>query len=140
MIHFDESARYAGAMKGLPPIQEMRPRERAVWLRETWDVEIQYSPAEECGYPMDILRGGRRIGEIVRSGNLVVLELPEVDELDRDKACGPDALEVWDFRHPQDGLAGDDAAARINVLIYCLVGTWAGREGAGRTQPRKGVA
>ena len=74
---------------------------------------------------MDILRKGRRIGGIVRSGNLAVLELPGVDELEREKACGPEALEVWDFRHPQNGLAGDHVAERINTLIYRFVGTWA---------------
>ena len=99
-------------------------------------MEIQYSPAEKCGYPMDILRGGQRIGRIVRSGDLVVLKLPGADEVEREKACGPDALEVWDFRHPQDGLAGDDAAERINTLIYRFVGTWAGQQGS----ERRGVA
>ena len=115
-------------MKSLPHIQAMRPSDRAVWLRDAWGLRIQYSPTEKCGYPMDILRGGRRVGGIVRSGSLVVLELPGVDELERENACGPDALEVWDFRHPPDGLAGDDAAERINILIYHIVGTWAGQQ------------
>ena len=83
---------------------------------------------------MDVLREGQRIGGIVRSGNLVVLELPEVDAFDSDKACGPDVLEIWDFRCPQDGLAGDDAAERINVLTYYFVWTWADRESSGRYQ------
>ena len=50
---------------------------------------------------MDILREAPRIGETVRRGNLIALELPGVDELDGNKACGPDALEIWALGVPR---------------------------------------
>ena len=117
----------------LTSIQETRPRERASWLRETWGVEIQYSPSEEHGDPMDILREGRRIGGIVRSGNLVVLKLPGVDEVDSNKACGPDALEIWDHQGFEIGPEADLSAERVNARIYYFVGAWAERQEAKRT-------
>ena len=125
--------RYAGAMKGTAAIQEMQAKERADWLRETWGMAIQDSSSAKRGHPMDILREGSRIGRIVRSenNNWVVLELPWICDLDSDKAFGPDAVEIWDFRYPQDDLAGDDAVERINALIYCSVGAWAERQGLG---------
>lgn len=111
-------------MRDLTAIEEMRPDERSVWLRETWGLEIQYSNPE-AAYPMDILRNGKQIGRIVRSGNLVVLELPGIDDLDSDKACGPDALEIWEYQGFEIGPAADLDAEHINAHIYYFVGTWA---------------
>ena len=119
-------------MKELTTIQEMQPRERRDWLRETWSVEIQYSDPP-AAYPMDILREGQRIGRIVRSDNLVVLELPGIDNLDSDKACGPDALEIWEYQGFEIGPAADLDAERINARIYYFVGAWAEWQESGGT-------
>ncbi len=90
----------------LTAVQKMRLGERRALLRERWGIEIQYSnPESAC--PIDILEKEERIGRIVRSGNLVVLELPEIDEFDGDKACGPDALEIWEYRGFEVGPAAD---------------------------------
>lgn len=74
-------------MKTLRSNQEMRPRERGRWLRETWGVQIQYSPSDEWGNRLDTLREGRRIGGILCNGNFVVLALPGVDEVESDSTC-----------------------------------------------------
>lgn len=120
-------------MKSLPSIQEMQPGERADWLRNAWGVEVLYSCTEECCYPMDIFERGQRIGRIVRSGNLVVFNLPDVDCLESDRACRLDALELWDFLNPQNLLEGDAATERINDLIHYFIGKWASQQGSGRT-------
>ena len=114
-------------MKELTAIQDMQPMERRDWLRETWGVEIQYSEPP-AAYPMDILREGQPIGRILRSGNLVVLELPGVDDLDANKACGPDALELWEYQGFEIGPAADLAAENINARIYYFVGVWVERQ------------
>ena len=119
-------------MRELTTIQKMQLGERRVWLRETWGVEIQYS-APPAAYPVDILWKGQRIGGIVRSGNRVILELPGIGDLDGDKAFGPDALEIWEYRGFEIGPAADRGAERINALIHYFVGAWAERQEAGRT-------
>ena len=117
-------------MRELTAIEKMQPLERRDWLRGTWGVEIQYSDPQ-AAYPMDILRNGERIGRIVRSGRLVVLELPGIDDLDRDRACGPDALEIWNYKGFEIGQAADLSAERINAHIYYFVGAWAERQWSG---------
>lgn len=117
-------------MRELTAIEKMQPQERRDWLRETWGVEIQYSHPQ-AAYPMDILRNGQRIGRIVRSGRLVVLELPGIDDFDREKACGPDALEIWNHEGFEIGQATDLSAERINAHIYYFVGAWAERQWSG---------
>lgn len=121
-------------MTELTTIQKMQPRERKAWIHKMWGVEIQSSNPKSTGYPMGILRKGQRIGRIVLSNNRVILELPEIGDLDRDKAfSGGDALEIWDYRCPQSGLEYDGSAERINALIYYFVGGWAGQQASGRT-------
>ena len=117
-------------MRELTAIEKMQPQERRDWLRETWGVEIQYSNPQ-APYPMDILRNGERIGRIVRSGRYVVLELPGIDDLDGEKACGPDALEIWNHEGFEIGQAADLSAERINAHIYFFVGAWAERQWSG---------
>ena len=127
-----ESACDTEAMRKLTTIQEMQVAERADWLRKTWGIEIR-SANPGSGYPMDILRKEEPIGRIVRSGNLVVLELPGIDELNGDKACGPNALELWEYRGFEIGPGADRDAERINAVIYYSVGAWAERQGPGTT-------
>ena len=113
-----------------PESQRMQPKEREVWLRETWDLEIQYSNPP-ASYPMDIVKNGKRIGGIVRTGNLVVLKLPGIGDFDRDRACGPDALEIWEHQGLEFEPEADLAAKHINARIFQLVGAWAERQEAG---------
>lgn len=110
----------------LTTIQEMQPGERRVLLAEEWGIEIHYSHPRSA-YPIDILQKEERVGRIVRSGNMVVLELPGIDELDGDKACGPDALEIWEYRGFEIGPAADRDAEQIHARIHYFVGTWAER-------------
>ena len=115
-----------------PGLQRMQPKEREMWLRETWGLEIQYSnpPAP---YPMDIVKNGKRIGGVVRTGNLVVLELPGIEDLERDRASGPDELEIWEHQGFEFEPEADLAAKHINARIFQLVGAWAERQEAGCT-------
>lgn len=117
-------------MKELTAIEKMQPQGRRDWLREAWGVEMQYSNPQ-AAYPIDIFRNGQRIGRIVRSGRLVVLELPRIDDFDRDTASGPDALEIWHYEGFEIGQAADLAAERINARIYSFVGAWAERQKSG---------
>lgn len=114
----------------LPELERMKPKQRKVWLRESWGLEIQYSnpPAP---YPMDIVKNGKRIGGIVRTGDLVILALPGIGDFEGYRACGPDALEIWEHQGFEFEPEVDLAAKHINTLIFQLVGTWAERQAAG---------
>ena len=111
-------------------IQEMQPTKRAETLRETWGIEIRYSNSQSGGYPMDILRKGQQTGRILRSRSRVVIELEGIGDLDSERAfSGGDALEIWDFQHPPNGLWDPDLVAeRINVRIHHFVSVWAERQ------------
>ena len=99
--------------------------ERADWLRKTAGIEVRYANREsDAPYPMDILRNGKPVGRIVRSGSWIVIELAGIGEVDKDKAISMDALEVWDFHQRQDDLVGEEVDKRIGERIYCFLGEW----------------
>lgn len=117
-------------MTTLKSIQEMQPIERPDWLFKKWGVKIQCSDSESS-YPMKILRDGLQIGKIVRSKGRIIIELPEIGELDLDKGfSGGDALEIWECKE-FEGPAADEEAECINARIHYFVGKWAELHGQG---------
>lgn len=108
----------------LEEIQEMQPRERADWLRQTASIQLE-SPQSDTGYPIDILRNSDRIGKIVRSRNRIVIELEGIGEFDKEKAFNTDALEICEIEWLPNVDISDDDAERINQRIYYFLGEWA---------------
>ncbi len=61
------------------------------------------------------------------------MELPGIDDFECDKACGPDALEIWELQGFELEPEAELAANHINARIFQVVGAWAARQEAEST-------